>query len=97
MAVHAPIVVSGSSENALHEFLVLGDLIQGLRESLDKYQVRVVGIELQDFLERHVRVTRLPHPPCLQVCEEIFRLNDLDLARVLLPWRCPTRLLLGLD
>lgn len=35
VAVHAPIVVSGSSENALHEFLVLGDLIQGLRESLD--------------------------------------------------------------
>ncbi len=40
-----------------------------------------------------MRVARLPHSPRLQVGEEIFRLNYLDLACVFLA--SPCRLLLG--
>lgn len=40
-----------------------------------------------------MRVARLSHSPCLQVGEEIFRLDYLDLACVFLAGPC--RLLLG--
>jgi hypothetical protein len=43
-----------------------------------------------------VGLTRLPDPPRLEVGEEVLRLDDLDLARVLLPRATRLLLLLGL-
>ena len=69
-----------SSHDTLHYFFIFSDLINGFGEPLHQDEVRVVGVQLKDSLQVWVRLSRLSNSSHLQVLEEVFGFNDLDLA-----------------
>jgi hypothetical protein len=71
-------ILSGGHD-PLHDLLVLGNLIDGFRETLHQDQVWVVRVQLKDTLEVLMGRRRFTNATHLQVFKEIFGFDDLYL------------------
>ena len=71
-------ILSGGHDT-LHDLLIFGDFIDGLRETLHQDQVRVVRVQLQDTLEVLMGRRGFSDASHLQVLKEVFGFDDLYL------------------
>lgn len=63
----------------MHDLLILGDFIDGLRETLHQDQVRIVRVQLQDTLEVLMGRRGFADASHLQVLKEVFGFDYLYL------------------
>jgi hypothetical protein len=71
-------ILSGGHD-PLHDLFVLGDLIEGLTETLYQDQIRVVRAQLQDTLEVLTGRRRFSDAMHIQVLKEVYGFDDLYL------------------